>query len=103
MRWLYPDKNEEAVKKKKERAMDAFFEALAGKAKDLDALFSGKKKWDLPAFMQKHLGAVDAQMMWEFGPALEGDGHRLVITCEDERGLQPIVDAMIARAPKLAG
>lgn len=103
MRWLYPDEKEATAKARTERAMDAFYEALRGRAADLDALFSGKKKWDLPAFMHKHLSSIDEQLMWEFGPALEGDGHRLVITCEDERGLQPMVDAMVARAPKMAG
>jgi hypothetical protein len=85
MRWTYPapdDAREAAARVKTERAMDAFFTALAEKSKDLDALFSGKKRWDLPAFMAKHLGAVDKKLMWEFGAALRGDGHRLAITAE---------------------
>lgn len=103
MRWAFPDPSEDAKRQRIERAMDAFFAALAKKQGDLDAMFSGGKRWDLPAFMQKHLGAIDERLMWEFGPALKGSGHRLAITAEGERALVPLVNAMLARAPKLRG
>ncbi len=36
--------------------------------------------WDLPAWMHKHLQAIDSRLMWEFGPSADGAGHQLVIT-----------------------
>ena len=85
-------------------AMDRFWNAFAGKAKSLDALFSGRAKWDLPRWMKTHLGAVDRRLMWEYGPALGSRrGHRLVITPEANIELRPLVDLLLARAPRIAG
>lgn len=84
-------------------AIDRFWKAFARRTKALDDLFSGRVQWDLPAWMAEHLGAVSPDLMWEYGPALRGDGHRLVITSESEIGLRPLVDLVLARAPKLRG
>lgn len=84
-------------------AIDRFWKAFARKTKQLDDLFSGRVSWDLPAWMATHLGAVSQDLMWEYGPALHGDGHRLVITSESEIGLRPLVDLVLARAPRLRG
>lgn len=84
-------------------AIDRFWKAFARRTKDLDDLFSSKKSWDLPAWMEDHLGRVSPALMWEYGPALRGDGHRLVITSEAEIGLRPLVDLVLARAPKIRG
>lgn len=35
--------------------------------------------------------AVNPSLMWENGPAIQGDGHRLVITREQEHQLRPLV------------
>ena len=60
-------------------AIDRFWKAFARKTKQLDDLFSGRVSWDLPAWMATHLGAVSQDLMWEYGPALRGDGHRLEV------------------------
>ncbi|MGA2496632.1 MAG: hypothetical protein ABSH20_02765 [Tepidisphaeraceae bacterium] len=52
--------------------------------------------------MEDHLQSIDPRLMWEFGPAVSGDGHRLVITPESNRQLRPLVDSVLNRAPKLA-
>jgi hypothetical protein len=41
--------------------------------------------------------------MWEFGPAVEVAGHRLVITAESAHELRPLVRTILARAPSLEG
>ncbi|MBC7820974.1 MAG: hypothetical protein IAG10_29160 [Planctomycetaceae bacterium] len=41
--------------------------------------------------------------MWEYGPAVNGPGHRLVITPESARELRPLTTAIIERAPRLSG
>jgi hypothetical protein len=83
--------------------MDAWWSQFVAKAAELDRLFSGDSYWDLPSWMTEHLNAVDSRLMWEFGPACNGDGHRLVITPESSRQLRPLVATLIERAPALMG
>lgn len=83
--------------------IDAWWKAFAAKTPQLGALFAQKATWDLPAWMDKHLGAVDPRLMWEFGPAVKGKGHRLVVTPEHEASLRPLVALLLARAPKIRG
>ena len=83
-------------------AIDDWWKAFDERKSDLDALFTGKKKWDLPTWMHEHLQSIDPRLMWEFGPGLEG-GHRLVITPEVNRHLRPLVETILARAPELKG
>ena len=42
----------------------------------IDGLFQGREEWDLPAWMEEHLGAIHPELMWEYGPAVKGQGHR---------------------------
>ncbi len=51
----------------------------------------------------EHLGAIDTALMWEFGPAIRGEGHRLVITPESRRDLRPLVRRILGLAPRLDG
>jgi hypothetical protein len=53
--------------------------------------------------MHDHLGAIDPNLMWEYGRAVRQSGHRLVITPEHRKWLRPVVRSLLERAPKLAG
>src|SRR5262249_22159803 len=64
-------------------------------------LFAGRKQWDLPAWVQKHLQAINKHLMWEFGR--QRDGRYLVITPEAKRHLRPLVETILERAPRLDG
>ena len=75
--------------------IDAWWKAFAAKTGDLDDLFASGLQWDLPAWMHEHLDAINPHLMWEFGPAVSGEGHRLVITPEAERHLRPMVDTIL--------
>ena len=86
-----------------EDRIDAWWAAFQAKAADLDALFSRQAEWDLPGWMQENLQPIHPHLMWEFGPAVEGPGHRLVITPESRRHLRPLVAEMLRRAPPLDG
>lgn len=107
MRFRFVDVDTAAEKKARERtvsAIDAWWKAFAAKRKDLDLLFSGKKKWDLPKLMHDKLGAVEPHLMWEYGRALSRKNrHRLVITVESRLALAPLRDLVLARAPKVRG
>src|SRR5678816_3683592 len=83
--------------------IDAWWGEFRARADDLVALFKQQKKWDLPAWMERHLQAVDPALMWEYGPAMRVDGHRLVITPESAKHLRPLVATVLDRAPAIPG
>jgi hypothetical protein len=106
MRWTYADSNNgaEATRQAETlRRIDAWWSALAAHTADLDAAFSRRGSFDIPAFMDRHLHAVDRRLCWEFGGAIRGAGHRLVITPEGDRQLRPMVKTLLDRAPALPG
>src|SRR5690606_8436200 len=86
-----------------ERKIDAFWSAFVERSDTMRELFARRVEWDLPAFMNETLGAIDPALMWEYGPAVRGAGHRLVITPEVRKDLRPLVGAILARAPELDG
>src|SRR5262245_44721576 len=101
MRWRYPDPADRAEARRRNRIVkkiDAWWEEFVSRADDCDALFRQRKRWNLPAWMHEHLGAVSPHLMWEFGPG-EPDGHCLVITTEHRHELRPLGEAVLSRAP----
>ena len=86
-----------------EERIDAWWTAFREKADDMDALFTGRMEWDLAEWMHEHLGEIHPHLMWEFGPAVQQAGHRLVITPESRRHLRPLVAQLIRQAPELDG
>jgi hypothetical protein len=106
MRWIFLDPlnpQEAAYRAEKNRQMNAWWAAFAETADELDKVFSGRSKFDLPAWMNEHLSSIDEGLMWEFGPAVRGEGHRLVITPEANRHLRPLVNTLLSRAPEIQG
>lgn len=106
MRWQIIDPTNTGEAAEREvilRKIDAWWKAFQTKTSDLTALFSSKSKWDLPNWMLQHFSAIHPQMMWEYGPALEGDGHRLVMTPEAAYHLRPLARAIRKRAPAIPG
>lgn len=104
MRWRFPDPGN--LREASERAevvakIDSWWHAFQTRADDLTALFSRNADWDLPAWMTTHLQSIHPQLMWEFGPAVNTRGHRLVITPEAERHLRPLTQVILQRAPVL--
>src|SRR5262249_26132051 len=84
-RWRFADEMTAAEREARHRTMariDAWWDEFRARTGDLDAVFGKQKEWDLPEWMARHLQAVDPDLMWEYGPAVRGDGHRLVITPE---------------------
>lgn len=106
MRWRFIDpKNRQEIAERNgviER-IDAWWRAFASMSNDIPAVFAQKANWDLPEWMEEHLEGIDPNLMWEFGGALKGPGHRLVITPESEHHLRPLVRAILERAPAIDG
>lgn len=86
-----------------ETLVEAWWMAFRERASDLNELFGKRSEWDLPAWMVETLGAIDPALMWEFGPAMNTKGHRLVITPESRRDLRPLVRHIIGVAPEMEG
>ncbi len=104
MRWLFSnpaDREESAAKAAIEEKIDQWWAEFAKRADDLDALFHRHQKWDLPEWMARNLQAIDSCLCWEYGQAVKGPGHRLVITPESERHLRPMIRSLLEKAPKL--
>ncbi len=106
MRWRFidPADREECIERNATIAkIDAWWAEFRTMSERIRAQFSQKENWDLPEWMERHLQAIDSRLMWEFGPAVKGQGHRLVITPESEHHLRPLVQAILDRAPNLDG
>jgi hypothetical protein len=107
MRWLFADPNnaeEGAYVRETVAAIDRWWEAFGAKTAELEEVFQGKSKLDLPKFMEETLQAIHPSLMWEYGPAVRQEkGRRLVITPESQRQLRPMLRTILERAPKIAG
>jgi hypothetical protein len=106
MRWLFADPDDEREARRREgvvKLIDRWWEAFRDRQHDLEAFFTSSSNWDLAGWMQDHLQAIDPNLMWEFGPALQQRGHRLVITPETQRQLRPLINFILSRAPALNG
>lgn len=106
MRWLHtePQAVAENAQRDAQRArIDEWWRAFESKTDELGALFRCESEWDLAAWMAETLQAIDHRLMWEYGPPVHGEGHRLVITPEAETQLRPLVAEIIKRAPRIPG
>ena len=106
MRWRFIDKNNQAEIAEREilvRKIETWWREFERRAADISAVFKEHGDLDLPTWMNEHLQSIDANLMWEFGPAIRGAGHRLVITPESDYHLRPLVQSILERAPQLGG
>jgi hypothetical protein len=106
MRWLTIDptnRSEAAYRAEKLKAIDAWWRSFAERAEAIEQFLAGIASWDLAAWMRAGLDPVDRRLMWEFGPAVSGAGHRLVITPEADHWLRPLVGTLLERAPRHEG
>jgi hypothetical protein len=106
MRWQFvdpsndPERSERSVVLSK---IDSWWRDFDAKRDDITAHFKQRAKWDLAGWMERNLQAIDPNLCWEFGPAVRGAGHRLVITPESAHHLRPLVRVILERAPGLPG
>jgi hypothetical protein len=105
MRWhtaQHETPTEATVRKDAIRRIDAWWDAFRTTGQTIDEFFSIRNAhpdFDLPEWMRDHLGSVDERLMWEYGAAVGGKRHRLVITPEGARHLRPLADELLKRAP----
>jgi len=103
VRWRWPDPEdvgEEAERQALRARMSAFWAAFA---QDAAWLGGGRRPAEeVAAWMAQHLGLVSPDLQWEFGPGAAG-GDRLALSVEQQKAAQPMLDAMLSLAPRLAG
>jgi hypothetical protein len=105
MRWLFcePGAADYPAKAAAQQRIEAWWQAFVPRKENISAIFSQEQDWDLPGWMDETLQAVHPELMWEYGPAVRGEGHRLVITPEAARHLRPLAMAVVKSAPQIAG
>ncbi|HYQ04170.1 MAG TPA: hypothetical protein VER96_36110 [Polyangiaceae bacterium] len=104
MRWRFSDPNDISETERRTAlllAMDRFWQQFSRTEPEIVRTFKRQADLDIAEFMRQHLSAIDQRLMWEFGPAVRVDGHRLVVTPESDRELRPLVDVLLSRAPSL--
>lgn len=104
MRWKYlipATDADQATRGDALRAMDAWWDAFSENADALDAYYTDSREFDVVGFTRRWLAPVPGDLCWEYGPSIAGEGHRLIITPEGDHALRPMVDELIARAPRL--
>jgi hypothetical protein len=106
MRWIYPDpddREENAARRAVVSRIERWWEAFAEHAAEIKRSFIDDSDFDIPEFMRASIEQIDQRLGWEFGPAVDGEGDRLVITPEHNLALRPLADAIIRMAPELQG
>jgi len=106
MRWLYPDPNdreENASRSAVEMRIGLWWQAFSDNSAQIRHAFEDESEFDVAEFMHERLEHIDERLGWEFGPALDGRGDRLVITPERRLFLRPLADAVLHRAPQVKG
>ena len=104
MRWKFLDPSDTADVTLRElacEAIDRWWSQFEARSAAIDEHFSDGLEFDLPAFMEEHLKAISPDLWWEYGPAVDKPGHRLVITPEMNRTLRPLMETLLSRAPEL--
>jgi hypothetical protein len=106
MRWRFLDTNsqdERAYHDRRLAQIHSWWTAFANATAQISELFAGTSRWDLLQWMATHLQVIDERLMWEFGPAVRGKGHRLVTTPESARNLRPLTAIILDLAPSIDG
>lgn len=104
LRWRYPHPSEDAERAEVISQIDGWWKAFTENAHRFADYFSGRDRWDLPAWMQRHLRSVVPGVAWEFGPGRRNpEGERLMITPEADHHQRPLVELLLARAPAVPG
>jgi len=104
MRWLYPDPHdheENAARHAVESRIERWWSAFAENAAEIHDSINDDSEFDVSVFMRGSLEQIDQRLGWEL--ATSDDGDLLVITPEHRLQLRPLVDAIIGRAPQVAG
>ncbi|RPI77431.1 MAG: hypothetical protein EHM45_09105 [Desulfobacteraceae bacterium] len=85
------------------RQIDNWWRSFSIENKKISERFEKSDNFDIVSFMRENLESIHPSLMWEYGPAINCVGHRLVITPENRMDLRPLVNEIIKRAPDIRG
>lgn len=98
LRWRFPAESETAARAEVEARIGAWWQAFETKANEIEALFAKRAQFDLEAWLTPKLRTIHDGLFWEFSRA--SGRWAFIITCEEQRELQPLVDRIVSLAPK---
>jgi hypothetical protein len=105
-RWVFKNElnnNEKEIYNQVSGLIDSWWKAFEQNQRKIDENFTKGIKFEIVKFMNNNLNVIHDKISWEFGPAIMGNGHRLIITPESNKKLRPLVKESIKRAPKIDG
>lgn len=105
-RWVFTEELSEVEREVHDyylKKIDQWWTEFQKHESDILASMNHGGSLDLGKFMKDNLQGIYPKLFWEFGPALHGEGHRLVITPETNKFLRPFVNEIINRAPQIIG
>ena len=103
MRWLYADKNnpEESQRiTETEERFQKWWKAFTDKQAEIGMLLKGETQFDLGAWMAEHLQIINDKFLWEFRAGKTAP-YCLVISCQGNKELAPMIALMLKMAPEL--
>ncbi|MBM4778795.1 MAG: hypothetical protein GQE15_13915 [Archangiaceae bacterium] len=98
LRWRFPAESEAAARAEVDARIAEWWQAFEAKAEEIEALFAQRVKFDLEAWLSPKLRTIHEQLFWEFSRA--SGRWAFIVTCEERRELQPLVDRVVSLAPK---
>lgn len=92
---------EQSVYNTKIHQIEKFWKAFKIQEETICERFENKNDFDLAKFIISNITPISKHIMWEFGPALNSNGHRLVLSAESRKDLRPLVELLVQKAPLL--
>ncbi len=94
VRWVFPDPSEDEARRHIEARIDDWWSALAARWTELETALRANRPLEVERIVEPGLRAITDGVVFELRRT------SLVLSCEAERSLQPLVDTIARRAPK---
>ncbi len=95
--------DEKLVHAQVDQLIDNWWQEFFRNQQKIDEAFTKGSTFDIVKFMNTNLNCIHENISWEFGSAIHGNGHRLILTSESNKPLRPLVNEILKRAPRLKG
>lgn len=82
--------------------IDHWWTQFRSRMNDLEAMFEGTHDWDVVAWMEKELLAIDEDLSWEFRPSSIHGQHELAFSPEQDPSKIGLIRQILKRAPTAA-
>jgi len=103
-RWKFTQNltdTEKNIFNKKCQAITHFWKEFEANHTNIVNAGERKSDFDIAKFMNTNLQPIDKKLLWEFGPAVSIEGHRLVFHKNGDLSAQPLIEEILKNAPNL--